>query len=76
MAYTRTTWLDRSVEFPTYYLEAEIGAGVYSHTPAPGVVTEAGTTVTATRMNNIEQGITDNMAITSIYAYKNIGGSL
>lgn len=55
--YSKTTWADRNVEHPTYYTETEIGGGVYEHTPAPGTITEAGTTVTAARMNNIETGI-------------------
>ncbi|MFZ3132754.1 MAG: hypothetical protein WA125_17035 [Desulfosporosinus sp.] len=57
MAYTPETWLDRNVEHPTYYTLTEIGGGVYALVPAPGTVTEAGTIVTAARMNNIESGI-------------------
>jgi hypothetical protein len=76
LSYTGTTWADRNVQFPTYYTEVDIGAGVYSHTPAPGTITEAGTTVTATRMNAIETGITKAHISIDIYNYRNLGGAL
>ena len=58
MPYTPNTWVDRNVQYPTRYTD-EL-ANVKTFTPSPGTVTEAGTTVTAAKMNNIEEGI-DNV---------------
>ena len=57
MAYTPETWVDRNVERPNTYTEVVNGDGTKTFIPSPGTVVEAGTTVTAQRMNNIEQGI-------------------
>ena len=76
MSYTGTTWADRNVQWPLRYTETDEGAGVFTHTPAPGVITEAGTMVTATRMNAIETGITKAHVSIDIYNYRNIGGAL
>jgi hypothetical protein len=55
--YSKETWVDRSVQYPRRYQD-EL-TNVKTWTPDPGTVTEAGTDITATRMNKIESGIFD-----------------
>lgn len=57
MAYIKTTWVDRNIQYPGRYSEVDGGGGIKTFTPSPGTITQAGTTVTAARMNNIETGI-------------------
>jgi len=61
VAYTPETWVDRNVERPNTYTEVVNGDGTKTIIPSPGTVVEAGTTVTAQRMNKIEQGIVNAM---------------
>ena len=58
MAYIKTVYVDRNVEFPRRYLDELSNQKTF--TPDPGIVTEAGTDLTAIRLNNIEQGIFDS----------------
>ena len=86
MAYTKTTWSDRVVQYIRRYRDELNNQKTF--TPDEGTITNAGTAVTATLMNKIEQGIFDNDATLDahlaelthkagkIYAYKNIGGAL
>lgn len=53
--YSKETWIDRVVEFPHNYLDEH--SELKTFVPSPGVITEAGTDITAARMNNIENGI-------------------
>lgn len=55
MSYTKTNWTDRVVQYPNRYTD-EL-ANVKTFTANPGTITEAGTTITASRMNNIETGV-------------------
>lgn len=55
MAYVKTTHADRNVQYPNRYTD-EL-SNVKTFTRSPGTVTQAGTTETATVMNNIENGI-------------------
>jgi hypothetical protein len=57
MAYTPTTWKDRSVEKPRTYNEVANGDGTITLNPSPGTIYEAGTPVNAANMNKIEQGV-------------------
>lgn len=57
MAYVKNTWKDRAVATASRYLLSLVSGNTYDITAVPGTVTEAGTQVTAERMNNIEQGI-------------------
>ena len=61
MAYTKTTWVDRNVQYPNRYQDQSLNT--YTFTPSPGTVTQAGTDITAARMNNIENGI-ENALVT------------
>ena len=63
MAYTKTTWIDRNVSTPLDYVATKGGGGALSSgdtltmTASAGVVTAAGTPITASDMNNIEDGV-------------------
>lgn len=57
MPYTKTTWVDRLVQFPNRFTKAsETSIGV-TLTADPGTVTQAGTPISAANMNKIENGI-------------------
>lgn len=55
MAYTKTVWTDRDVEYPNRYKDQNGNQLIL--TRDEGVVTEAGTLLNSTVMNNIEDGI-------------------
>lgn len=57
MPYLKTEWKDRVVQYPRRYKDQNNNQ--LTLTPDEGTVTEAGTTVNAARLNNIEQGISD-----------------
>ncbi|MFD2659511.1 hypothetical protein, partial [Paenibacillus thailandensis] len=59
MAYTKTNWQDRVVEFPNRYAKSDETASEITLTQSPGTVTQAGTPLNAGNMNKIEQGIAD-----------------
>jgi len=59
MPYIKKNWQDRIVQNPLTYTQKNNGDGTITLTPAPGTVTQPGTPVNATAMNNIEQGIID-----------------
>jgi hypothetical protein len=57
VAYTKTNWIDRAVEYARRYAKTgETGTEV-TLTPSPGTVTQEGTPVNAANMNKIESGI-------------------
>lgn len=56
MIYSRQTWNDRSVEYPRRYTSVVDGSYT-TFTPSPGTITEAGTPINASNLNNIETGI-------------------
>lgn len=58
MAYTKTIWVDRAVQYPHRYTQETSGDNV-TLTPAPGTVTQTGTAFSAENMNHIETGIKD-----------------
>jgi hypothetical protein len=53
MAYTKTTWRDRQVQFPLRFQQAVSGSQV-TLTPDEGTVIQAGTPLTAANLNNLE----------------------
>ena len=57
MAYTKTVWKDQNVENPRTYSIRDNGDNTVTLLDAFGTVTELGTPVNATNMNNIEDGI-------------------
>lgn len=59
ITYIKTSWSDRVVATPNDYTKTNETTGTVRLVPLPGAITNAGTTVTAARMNNIEQGIYD-----------------
>lgn len=59
MPYTKTNWVDRLVEFANRFTKSNETATSVTLTADPGVVTEAGTPLSAANLNKIEQGIAD-----------------
>jgi hypothetical protein len=53
MAYTKTNWVDRSVQYPNRFTQA-VNGSLVTLNPSPGTVTQAGTPITATALNNLE----------------------
>jgi hypothetical protein len=53
MAYTKTNWLDRSVQYPNRFTRTNDGT-YDTLIPAPGTITQSGTPLTATALNNLE----------------------
>lgn len=56
-SYVKTTWSDRIVEKPLTYTQQANGDGTTTLIPAEGTITQSGTPITATALNNMEQGI-------------------
>lgn len=54
MAYTKTVWKDKVVEKPNTYSVVNNPDGTITLTPSTGTVVEAGTPLSATNMNKIE----------------------
>jgi hypothetical protein len=59
MAYTKTVWVDRVVQYPTKYTTTGSVPGDIVLTANPGTITQAGTPVNATNLNKIETAIFD-----------------
>jgi hypothetical protein len=57
MAYTKTVWQDRQVQYPMTFTQSTAANGGTTLTPNEGTVTQAGTAFTAATMNNIENGV-------------------
>ena len=57
MAYTKTTWIDRVVQFANRYKDQNNVE--HTLTRDAGVITQAGTPINAVNMNNIENKIFD-----------------
>lgn len=57
MTYIKTTWVDRVVQFPYRYSKSGETSLEVTLNASPGTVTAAGTAITATRMNAIENGL-------------------
>ncbi len=57
MAYERTVWKNREVEYPRRFIITDNGDGTVTIEPSPGNIIEPGTPIIAENMNNIEEGI-------------------
>ena len=57
MAYKREYWQDHVVEFPNRYQETNLGNGLVNEVPAPGEIIQQGTPQSASKFNNMEEGI-------------------
>lgn len=55
MAYIKTEWKDRIVEYPNRYTDQN--GVVHILSPSPGIITEEGTPITAVDMNKLEEGV-------------------
>lgn len=71
--YSKTTWIDRAVQYVRRYLLTLVSGTTYDLTPQEGTVTQAGTAVTAARMNNIENGVEGAAKGTIFYAASSAG---
>jgi len=76
LSYTKTTWSDKAIQFVRRYTLGLVSGSTYDLTPVEGTVTNAGTAITAARMNNIETGIENGAVAADIYKYNNFGGAL
>lgn len=72
MAYSKTTWKDRDVQFPNRFIKTENGDGTITLAMSTGSVTEEGTPVNAANLNNIEDGI---VSVTDATFFKEVGGN-
>lgn len=59
MAYSKTTWLDRAVEFVNRYTKSGETSTEVTLVQSPGTITQAGTPLNATNLNKLEQGVAD-----------------
>lgn len=72
MAYVKTNWADRSVQYPQRFTRTSDGT-YDTLVPAPGTITQAGTPITAVALNNIESGIENNdFRLTTIESWPNL----
>jgi len=55
--YTKTNWVDRSVQFPRRFKKSLEDTTSVTLTPDPGTVTDDGTPVNAANLNKIENGL-------------------
>lgn len=57
MAYNKNTWVDRNVQYPQRYNLSLVSGTTYDISATPGTVTAAGTAITASNMNNLENAM-------------------
>ncbi|MBD0381278.1 hypothetical protein [Paenibacillus sedimenti] len=75
MAYTRTNWVDRLVQFANRFLKSNETSTSVTLTADPGTVTQAGTPLSAANFNKMEQGIYD-AHVTADGALQRSGGAM
>jgi len=73
VAYTKTNWLDRIVQFANRYTKSGETSTEVTLVQSPGTVTQAGTAVNAAALNKMEKGIED-AHITADAALPKAGG--
>ncbi|NRF91522.1 hypothetical protein HQN89_10875 [Paenibacillus frigoriresistens] len=57
MPYTKTTWLDKVVQYPMRFFKSGETSGGVTLSPDNGTVTQAGTPINAANMNKIENAL-------------------
>lgn len=72
MAYAKTTWKDRNVQYPNRFTKTDNADGTVTLNVAQGSIIEQGTPVNAANLNNIELGVE---AISDATYFKEVGGS-
>ena len=72
MAYAKTTWKDRNVQYPNRFTKTDNADGTVTLNVAQGSIIEQGTPVNAANLNNIELGAE---AISDATYFKEVGGS-
>lgn len=70
MAYTKTVWTDRVVQYPNRYKDQNLVQ--YTFTRDEGTITAAGTGVSAVALNNIENGIKNIETAGASYPFTNM----
>lgn len=74
MAYTKTVWVDRDVQFPNRFQKVNENSTSVELLPMGGTILQEGTDIDATKLNKIEDGILQASIPSTIYQYKNLGG--
>lgn len=84
MAYTKTVWVDRNVQFPNRFQKVNENSTSVELIEMPGTILQIGTDIDATKLNKIEDGINNAHIIaeyaqqaivpSKIFQYKNLGG--
>ena len=72
MAYSKTTWKDRNVQFPNRFTKVDNTDGTITLNVSQGSIIEQGTPVNASNLNNMELGIE---AVSDATYFKEVGGS-
>lgn len=67
MSYNKTSWADRAVQYPNRFTMVTNADGTITLTPAPGTVSQAGTPLTASALNNLETQYDDAYADAQSY---------
>lgn len=75
MAYTKTTWVDRVVQYPNRYTKTSESTSSVTLTPDFGTVTAAGTPVNAAHLNKIEAGIESAIGIGALANFQYPNGN-
>jgi hypothetical protein len=63
MAYIKTTWADRQIQYPNRFTRTSDGT-YDTLTPEPGTITQAGTPITAASLNKLETQYDEAVAYT------------
>lgn len=77
MAYTKTAWVDRLVQFPNRYAKTGETTAEVTLIRSAGTVTTVGTPLNATNLNKLEtqyERALEDVIGAKIYAYNNLGG--
>jgi hypothetical protein len=67
MPYNKTNWLDRAVQYPNRFTMVTNADGTITLTPSPGTVSQAGTPISASALNNLETQYDDAYADAQAY---------
>ncbi len=60
MAYIKTVWIDRQVQYPLTFTQTNNANGTITLVPAEGTVSQAGTPICALNLNKMEDAIYNN----------------
>lgn len=66
--YNKTTWTNRSVEFPNRYTMSTNADGTINLVPSPGTIYQSGTPLTADNLNNLEKQYDSSQQLFNVYS--------